>query len=69
MVLMLNLSEHWESSRVSAVVAAAPIVTLISVHAVSVIAPSLIVPENLSVTAIVGAILIVAGSVAMALGK
>ncbi|RUT10260.1 hypothetical protein DSM106972_007550 [Dulcicalothrix desertica PCC 7102] len=61
--------EHWESSRVSAVVAAAPIVTLISVHAVSVIAPSLIVPENLSVTGIIGAILVVAGSVAMALGK
>ncbi|MBW4605263.1 MAG: DMT family transporter [Calothrix sp. FI2-JRJ7] len=61
--------EHWESSRVSAVVAAAPIVTLISVHAVCVIAPSLIVPENLSVTAIVGAVLVVAGSVAMALGK
>ncbi|OKH55183.1 EamA family transporter [Calothrix sp. HK-06] len=61
--------EHWESSRVSAVVAAAPIVTLISVHAVSVIAPSLIVPENLSVTGIVGAVLVVAGSVAMALGK
>lgn len=61
--------EHWESSRVSAVVAAAPIVTLISVHVVSVIAPSLIVPENLSVTGIVGAVLVVAGSVAMALGK
>ncbi|BAZ16382.1 hypothetical protein NIES4071_82580 [Calothrix sp. NIES-4071] len=61
--------EHWESSRVSAVLAAAPIVTLISVDIVSVIAPSLIAPESLSITGIIGAVLVVAGSVAMALGK
>jgi drug/metabolite transporter (DMT)-like permease len=61
--------EHWESSRVSAVLATAPIITLISVDVVSVIAPSIIAPENLSTTGIVGAVMVVTGSVAMAIGK
>ncbi|MFS0514348.1 DMT family transporter [Nostoc sp. UIC 10607] len=61
--------EHWEASRVSAVIALAPIVTLISVAVVSVIAPSLIPSEHFSFIAILGAGLVVTGSVAIALGK
>ena len=61
--------EHWEASRVSAVLALAPILTLILLAVLSVIAPSLISPEHLSLTAILGAGLVVTGSVAIALGK
>ncbi len=61
--------EHWEASRVSAVIALAPIVTLILVAVVSVIAPNWIPPEHFSFIAILGAALVVVGSVAIALGK
>jgi drug/metabolite transporter (DMT)-like permease len=61
--------EHWEASRVSAVLALAPIVTLISVAVVSVIAPNWIPLEHFSFIAILGAGLVVTGSVAIALGK
>jgi drug/metabolite transporter (DMT)-like permease len=61
--------EHWEASRVSAVLALAPVVTLISVELVSEFAPSLIPAESLTITGIMGAILVVSGSVTVALGK
>lgn len=61
--------EHWEASRVSAVLALAPIVTLISVAVVSVIAPDWTPPESFTFIAILGAGLVVTGSVAIALGK
>ncbi|MBW4634786.1 MAG: DMT family transporter [Iphinoe sp. HA4291-MV1] len=61
--------EHWEASRVSAVLALAPIVTLISVWLVSVIVPTLIIPEHISFIGIIGAVLVVIGSAAIALGK
>ncbi|MCW5314705.1 EamA family transporter [Nostoc sp. KVJ3] len=61
--------EHLEASRVSAVIALAPILTLISVAVVSVIAPDWIPSENFSFIAILGAGLVVIGSVAIALGK
>lgn len=61
--------QHWEASRVSAVLAVAPIVTLISVEIVSLIASSLIAPERLTFIGIIGAILVVSGCVAIALGK
>ncbi|MCF2145003.1 DMT family transporter [Desmonostoc muscorum LEGE 12446] len=61
--------EHWEASRVSAVLALAPIVTLISVAVVSAIAPDLIPPERFTFLGILGAGLVVTGSVAIALGK
>ncbi|MBD1831157.1 DMT family transporter [Cyanobacteria bacterium FACHB-472] len=61
--------EHWEASRVSAILAITPIVTLISVSAVSVFLPGLIAPEKLTVLGIFGAILVVSGSIAIALGK
>ncbi|WP_193199230.1 DMT family transporter [Nostoc sp. MG11] len=61
--------EHWQASRVSAVLALAPIVTLISIEIVSVITPSLILPEHLTLIGIFGAVLVVVGSMAIALGK
>ncbi|MDJ0617924.1 MAG: DMT family transporter [Calothrix sp. MO_192.B10] len=61
--------EHWEASRVSAVIACAPIITLISVDTVSAIAPNLMEPESLTFMGILGAILVVFGSITIALGK
>ncbi|MUG95763.1 EamA family transporter [Scytonema sp. UIC 10036] len=61
--------EHWEASRVSAVLALAPIVTLIAVWFVSILSPKLIAPESLTLLGIIGAVLVVLGSVTIALGK
>ncbi|PPS39834.1 DMT family transporter [Chroococcidiopsis sp. TS-821] len=61
--------EHWEASRVSAVLALTPIVTLISVEVVSSILPSWIASEQLTLLGFAGAILVVTGSMAIALGK
>jgi len=61
--------EHWEASRVSAVLALAPIVTLIAMEVVSLLVPNLIAPENITVLGVVGAFLVVAGSMAIALGN
>lgn len=61
--------EHWEASRVSAVLALTPVVTLLSSYFVSEISPNLIVAENFTLLGIAGAILVVCGSTAIALGK
>jgi drug/metabolite transporter (DMT)-like permease len=61
--------DHWEASRVSAVLALTPIFTLVSVWAVSSLMPNLIAPERLTILGLVGAILVVSGSIAIALGK
>lgn len=61
--------EHWEASRVSAVLALAPIITLISVDTIALLFPLLLKPEHLTILAINGAILVVAGSMMIALGK
>lgn len=61
--------EHWEASRVSAVLALAPIVTLIAVELVAILIPTLIPPEKLTLIGIFGAGLVVAGSMAIALGQ
>ncbi|PLZ27037.1 EamA family transporter [Fischerella thermalis WC542] len=61
--------EHWEASRVSAVLASTPIITLLSVEFVSVIAPNLIAPEKLTLVGMLGAVLVITSSVAIALGE
>ncbi|WP_315791107.1 DMT family transporter [Fischerella sp. JS2] len=61
--------EHWEASRVSAVLASTPIITLLSVEFISVIVPNLIAPEKLTLVGILGAALVITSSVAIALGK
>jgi drug/metabolite transporter (DMT)-like permease len=61
--------EHWEASRVSAVIALTPIVTLVAMWAVSLLVPTLIAPEHLTVIGVLGAFFVVVGSIAIALGK
>ncbi|MBE9005760.1 DMT family transporter [Fortiea sp. LEGE XX443] len=61
--------EHWEASKVSAVIALAPIGTLISVELVAIFLPALIPAENITLVGIIGAGLVVSGSMAIALGK
>lgn len=61
--------EHWEASRVSAVLALTPIVTLVSVWGISWLAPTLIAPEHLTTWGMLGAVLVVVGTVAIAIGK
>ena len=60
---------HWQASRVSAVVASAPIITVIFVSVLSSLAPTLVAPERLTLLALFGAFLVVAGSAAIALGE
>lgn len=60
---------HWEASRVSAVLALTPLVTLGSVWLVSSRLPSLVAPEQITGLGLTGAIMVVAGSMAIALGK
>jgi drug/metabolite transporter (DMT)-like permease len=61
--------EHWEASRVSAVLALTPLVTLVAVWVVSWMAPTLITPEHITVLGVLGAIFVVMGSMAIAIGK
>lgn len=60
---------HWEASRVGAVLSLTPIMTLASVFAVSQLVPLLILPEPMTAMSVGGAVLVVAGSLAIALGK
>jgi drug/metabolite transporter (DMT)-like permease len=61
--------ENWEASRVSAVISLAPLCTLVAVEVVSSVMPNLIAPEPLTILGIVGAILVVAGCMTIALGR
>lgn len=61
--------EHWEASRVSAVLSTAPIVTLLSVWLVAFLFPNWIVTNNLTILGVLGASLVVVGSMTIALGK
>ena len=61
--------EHWEASRVSAMLALTPVVTLISIWLVSFLSPNLIPPERFTILGLMGAILVVCGSMTIALGN
>ena len=61
--------ENWEASRVSAVISLAPLCTLVAVEIVSSLMPNLIPPEPLTNLGILGAILVVSGCMAIALGR
>jgi drug/metabolite transporter (DMT)-like permease len=61
--------EHWEASRVTAIAALAPLITLAAVEVTSAIAPGLIKPEHITNLGVLGAILVVGGSISIALGK
>lgn len=60
---------HWEASRVSAVIALTPLVTIGAVYGILAIWPTADVGERLDTLGLVGAALIIAGSVMAALGS
>ena len=60
---------HWEASRVSAVLATVPIITVATVKITTALFPDLIPPESLSMLSIAGAVLVVTRSIIMALGR
>jgi drug/metabolite transporter (DMT)-like permease len=59
--------EHWEASKVSALLPLTPIVTLITMLVLSWLAPSWIEPERITVLGMLGAGLVVSGTMAIAL--
>lgn len=61
--------ESWEVSRVSAVLALAPLVTMTSMVLMQHFAPGFLQPEGLNATSVVGALLVVGGSAMCALGS
>ncbi len=60
--------EHWEVSRVGAVLSLAPLFTLSGMWLVEHFVPELLEPERLNGLSIVGALIVVAGSALSALG-
>jgi drug/metabolite transporter (DMT)-like permease len=61
--------QHWEASRVSAILALAPIVTIVSMSLAAWLTPGLVAPEHITTLGLIGAILVVAGSMSISLGK
>jgi drug/metabolite transporter (DMT)-like permease len=61
--------QHWEASRVSAILALAPIFTIGSMGIAAWVAPGLITPERITPLGLFGAILTIAGSMLISLGK
>jgi drug/metabolite transporter (DMT)-like permease len=61
--------QHWEASRVSAILALAPIFTIVSMSITAWVAPGLVSPEQITPLGLLGAILVVTGSVSISLGK
>ena len=61
--------QHWEASRVSAILALAPIFTIVSMSITVWLSPGLVTPEHLTSLGLFGAILVVAGSMSISLGK
>ncbi|MDP6054905.1 MAG: DMT family transporter [Candidatus Latescibacteria bacterium] len=60
---------HWEASRVSAVLATVPVITVAMVKITTALFPDFIPPESLSMLSLAGAVLVVTGSIMMALGR
>jgi drug/metabolite transporter (DMT)-like permease len=61
--------QHWEASKVSAILALAPIFTIVSMSIITWLYPGLVTPEHLNLLSLLGAILIVSGSISISLGK
>jgi drug/metabolite transporter (DMT)-like permease len=61
--------EHWEASRVSAVLSLTPLMTLLFVFVTTWLWPTLLEPERITPMGWIGAISVVAGSCAIALGQ
>jgi drug/metabolite transporter (DMT)-like permease len=60
---------HLEASRVSAILAMVPLATLLSLRVAESLAPGLVGHEAISSTGVVGACLVVSGSLTAALGR
>jgi drug/metabolite transporter (DMT)-like permease len=60
--------EHWDASRISAVLTLTPLVTLGASEVLPLFFPTLLVTRGLTLAALCGAILVVAGSLAISLG-
>jgi drug/metabolite transporter (DMT)-like permease len=61
--------QHWEASRVSAILALAPIFTIITMSLAAWLSPGLVTPEHITALGLFGAILVVSGSISISLGK
>jgi len=61
--------DHWEASRVSAVLAVIPLITMAGMKLSSAVFPGFIGPEALNTLSVMGAFLVVAGSMLCALGR
>jgi drug/metabolite transporter (DMT)-like permease len=61
--------QHLEASRVSAILALSPIFTIVSMSLAAWLAPGLVTPEQITPLGLCGAILVVAGSMSISLGK
>jgi drug/metabolite transporter (DMT)-like permease len=61
--------QHWEASRVSAILALAPIFTIASMSLTVWLAPGLVMVEQITSLGLFGAVLIVAGSMSISLGR
>jgi len=60
---------HWEASRVNAVIALTPVATLLMIRVGSILWPDTVASEPLTVASCVGAILVVSGSMTVALAR
>ena len=60
---------HWETSKVSAVIATTPLITVGLVEVGAGLFPSYIEPDNLNLSSIAGAALVVLGSILTAVGQ
>ncbi|WP_309741017.1 MULTISPECIES: DMT family transporter [unclassified Chamaesiphon] len=61
--------QHLEASRVSAILALAPIFTIVSMSLTAWLAPGLVTPEYITPLGLFGAILVVIGSMSISLGR
>ncbi len=61
--------QHWQASKVSAILALAPIFTIVPMSITTWLFPGLVTPERLTPIGIIGAMLIISGSMSISLGK
>ncbi|MBC8123434.1 MAG: DMT family transporter [Gemmatimonadaceae bacterium] len=61
--------EHWEASRVSAVLTLTPMVTLALAVVLSLLWPAVVTPERITFLGFIGVLLVVVGSITIALGR
>jgi drug/metabolite transporter (DMT)-like permease len=60
---------HWEASRVNAVLALTPVATLLMIYIGSILWPDIVASEPLTAVSSVGAVLVVVGSMIVALAR